>query len=229
MLRLKRILSHIKDRVINESDSSENQIESLRSNAERGKNFYENATQEYFDDICDFDTFRNKYPDLLDNLNQKYNEHEWLNNHNLSRSNYIYKHIQLSFKDFKEIVFKKPVDLANAAFGQIFDGVDEDVKNYISGMEYNVLPYQSSSNIKKAPLIVSFVSIIIAISLFILIGNLKKDGVINQGFIFTAGGMVIPILLIIIGCCGIVHSISDSIGIWFKINTREQITKGLLD
>jgi len=129
MLRFKNIICKINDTISTISIFSPEEIRSLRKLADKEELFYEDELRNYFQYFTDdFDSFKNRFPDLYEELLRVYDSYEWRNDCGLNRSNYINKHIQLSFEDFQKIIFNKPHKFVSSAFSNIYEKFDAETK-----------------------------------------------------------------------------------------------------
>jgi len=229
--RLRKELYDINNRLGKECLSSEDQMKSLKDSAEKGKIYYEQGVKEYFDDLSDFNTFKNKYPDLLEDLNEVYDKHEWKNDSKMVRSNYIKKHIDLSFDDFQKIILKKPQALVIAAFDKIDEKISEDVENNIlrrhsaEGLENG-----NSENVKIRSLSLFSAFILLGAISIIAFKQMGNRGIIaTNGFLYDLGILYVPVAAFILGGLHFVNFLSPVIGLWSIKDTRDDITKALLE
>ncbi len=234
MLRFRKIICNINDKISKDFLFSPEQLSSLKQSAEKAKSFYDDELRNYFQHFTeDFDRFKNRFPDFHQKLLQVYDNHETRNDCGVIRSNYIKKHTQLSFEDFQKIIFKKPQELVLSAFNQIYEKVDDETKNKIlerlksEGLLDENL--EGSNNVNIGALLLSSSLILSgAISLVSFIGMRAAGFIAAEGLAFLVGGIVFPVIGWIAAGVGLIFSSSNVIGLWFRKNTSEDITKGLL-
>jgi len=128
VIRVRTIVCDLNDCISKNSIFSPEQLSSIKRSANKAFLYFEKEIRDHFKEFTDFDNFKKIYPDLLDELYEVYDKYELNNDCGINRSNYIKKHVELSFDEFKTIILRRPQLLMVEAFDQIYEGVDEEIQ-----------------------------------------------------------------------------------------------------
>ncbi len=236
MVRFRNIISKINDIMSKEFLFTEKQKKTIKKSADDAAEFYEKKLRSYFQDFDgNLESFKNLndksyYEELL----KVYDSKEKENNHGCNRNNYINKHIELSFENFQEIIFRVPRDIEKSAFNKIYENLDNEIKEkVIERLRYEGLITTDDIcllNINIGQFLIGYalLNALPVTAIGVTLGLRALGWIASEGVGMIIGCSVIPVIGWSAGAVMLVVSFSDCLGMWFRENTREDITKCLL-